>query len=268
MPRLGNRRIQQLASCVCGDHEGGAFPYHRHVDLTEFFEDLGAEMPGWKDSDESRWSRSCSFVAACNRTKLGPSGMPTGIETLVENLLDIGEFESTSDRGRAVYVIRPIFDGYPVTIEADELSAHLLSTATSRSQQMIDERFEAIFGDTINDSELNVARLHFRKARGFLRGPSLDYENAAKEAVSSVESYLKTLTQEQDFKTALRKATRVGVPQPLGSLIEKLYAWRGDEPGVAHAGTEAPAVAKEDAEFACNQAMVINTYLRAKLARP
>jgi hypothetical protein len=62
---------------------------------------------------------------------------------------------------------------------------------------------------------------------------STSNENAAKEAVSSAESYLKTLTQENDFKRALRKAVQAGIPQPLAALIEKLYAWRGDEPGIA-----------------------------------
>jgi hypothetical protein len=159
------------------------------VDLTEFFGDHKAEIPEWEDSDESRWNRSCSFVSACNRTQMGPSGMPRGIEGLVGDLLDIGEFESTADRDRAVEIVRSIFESYPVALETDALSARMLSAAKSPSQQAIDEQFETIFGDTVTNSDLDVARVHFPKARGFLRRPTPDYENAVKDAVSSVESY-------------------------------------------------------------------------------
>jgi hypothetical protein len=131
---------------------------------------------------------------------------------------------------------------------------------------MIDKQFETIFGDTVKDSELEVARLHFSKARKLRDAAEPDFENAVKEAVLSVESYLKTLTGEKDFKKALRRAISAGVPRPVAALIEKLYAWRGDEPGVAHAATVLPDVEKPEADFACNQAMIINRYLRDVLA--
>jgi hypothetical protein len=262
--RLGNKRLDQLAIYVCGDD--GPFPYRRHVDLTAFFDDHRPVLGDWEDPDAGRFARTTVFLAVCNRSDTGESGMPVGIERVVATLLDIGEFDSTSARDDAVPLVRSVFEGYPVEVEIEGASGRLLPTTTDPRQQIIDDQFETVFGDTIKDKDLEVARLHFRKARGFLRGTKPDYENAAKEAVGSVEAYLKTLTQEQDFKKALRKAVAAGVPRPLTALIEKLYAWRGDEPGVAHAGPTAPMVERADAEFACNQAMIINKYLRERLA--
>jgi hypothetical protein len=260
-------RLRQLAWCVCGDED--TFPYKRHVDLDVFFSDLSSAAEEFNDPGEaeaSRPARSLEFVSACNRGPLGSSGMPHGIETLVERLLDIGEFASTADRAAAATDVAKVFDGYPVRLETSAASARLVGTRKSRGQQLIDERFETIFGDIVKDSELAVARLHFSKARRMLDAPEPDFENAVKEAVSSVESYLKTLTAEKDFKKAITKAVTAGVPRPVAALIEKLYAWRGDEPGVAHAATVLPNVAKAEADFACNQAMVINRYLGDVLA--
>lgn len=267
MSRLGSMRLKQLAACACGDEH--PFSYKRHVDLDAFFRDLASATKSFVDPGEanaSRATRAVEFVAACNRTERGRSGMPRGIETLVERLLDIGEFESVADRTAAASELAKVFDGYAVRVETNEDAATLRATNKSRGQEIIDEQFETIFGDTVKDSELNVARVHFRKARRFRDAAEPDYENAVKEAVSAVEAYLRTLTGEKDFKKALQKAMKAGVPKPLGALIEKLYAWRGDEPGVAHAAAVLPNVGRAEADFACNEAMVINRYLRDVLA--
>lgn len=60
---------------------------------------------------------------------------------------------------------------------------------------------------------------------------------AAMEAVCSVESCLCTLTGERDMKKALKLAVKAGLPKPLDGLIEKLYAWRGNEPASRTAAT-------------------------------
>jgi hypothetical protein len=48
-------------------------------------------------------------------------------------------------------------------------------------------------------------------------------------------------------------------------VIEKLYAWRGNEPGVAHGSKELPTVTRADAQFALNMAAAVNLYLRERL---
>jgi hypothetical protein len=105
--------------------------------------------------------------------------------------------------------------------------------------------------------------VHYQKAHRLLR--SGDFANSAKESVCSVEAYLYTITGESEIKKALREATKAGLPKPLDGVIEKLYAWRGNEPGVAHAGKKAPAVERADAQFALNLAAVVNLYLRTRL---
>jgi len=71
--------------------------------------------------------------------------------------------------------------------------------------------------------------------------------------------------EERDLKKALRRASEAGLPKPLDGMIEKLYAWRGNEPGIAHGGDTLPSVTRADAQFALNMAAAINLYLRQRL---
>lgn len=47
--------------------------------------------------------------------------------------------------------------------------------------------------------------------------------------------------------------------------MKKLYAYRGDEPGVSHGASEVPDVDARDAQFVVNLAAVVGLYLRRKL---
>ena len=76
------------------------------------------------------------------------------------------------------------------------------------------------------------------------------------------------MTGERDLPSAIRKATNAGlIPRPLDEPIIKLYAYRGNEPGVSHGQAAVPEVAREDAEFVFNLAGAIGSYLRQKLER-
>jgi hypothetical protein len=55
------------------------------------------------------------------------------------------------------------------------------------------------------------------------------------------------------------------VPAPLAAMVTKLYAYRGDESGVAHGDEDLPDVDRDDAQFVVNLAAVIGVYLTAKL---
>jgi hypothetical protein len=68
-------------------------------------------------------------------------------------------------------------------------------------------------------------------------------------------------------KKALKLAVKAGLSKPLDGLIEKLYAWRGNEPGIAPGSNELPDVERADAEFALSMAAAINLYLRERLVR-
>jgi hypothetical protein len=163
-------------------------------------------------------------------------------------------------------VVRGIFDGYHVVIGIDaDGEVQVSSDRADRRQRMIDAELHTALGAVLHESDFHSARVHYRNAQRLLRGE--DFANSAKESVCAIEAYLLTITGEKDFKAALKQACKAGVPKPLDGVIEKLYAWRGNEPGVAHAGKAPPAVERADAEFALNMAAAVNLYLRRRLAR-
>ena len=99
-----------------------------------------------------------------------------------------------------------------------------------------------------------------------MEAPGVDYENACKEAICAIESIVLTLTGGSDLVKELRRLAREDhIPKPIAEMVIKLYAYRGDEPGIAHAGPETPDVGKEEAQLLFNLAGSIGAYLRAKL---
>ena len=62
---------------------------------------------------------------------------------------------------------------------------------------------------------------------------------------------------------ATRRSKRIAT---LGEMVKKLYAYRGDEPGVSHGAAEVPDVDSQDAQFVVNLAAVVGLYLREKLS--
>lgn len=101
MPRLGQNRIGRLAACITGDTDNDAFDYRRHVDLDEFFarfEDVA--QPG---DEDSRHLRAVKFLSACNRTSPGESRLPVGIESVLREILNIGEFDDEQTRDVALW---------------------------------------------------------------------------------------------------------------------------------------------------------------------
>jgi hypothetical protein len=264
MPRLGQNRLGRLAGCVTGDIDSDAFDYRRHEDLENFFARF-EDAPAW-DDEGSRHTRALRFLTACNRSPLGESRLPVAIESVLREMLNVGEFEDEAKRDTALAVVKAALDSYRVAIETDfDGEVQIVSTASSKHQSLIDAELHTAFGSVLNESDLQTARVHYGNARRMVREG--DYPNAAKEAVCSVEACLSTLTGEKDLKKALRLATKAGLPKPLDGVIEKLYAWRGNEPGVAHGSDELPDVERADAEFALNMAAAINLYLRERLLR-
>jgi hypothetical protein len=109
-----------------------------------------------------------------------------------------------------------------------------------------------------------AAALHIDKAVGFLRGPSVDLENAAKEAVTAVESLAKVLLANPtatlgDCVKEFRR--RRLLPREMGRVLESLYVYRSTTPGVGHGGTDLPAVSTADATFILGVASVAVRYL-------
>jgi hypothetical protein len=270
MPRLGQNRLQRLASCITGDQTGGPFDYRRHADLENFFKRF-TRTPIWTDTGDPDWedeagryARTMNFLGACNNTMPGAVGLPMGIEDVIHEMLDLGEFEDESARDSAVREVQKILDGYRLTVDvAPDGQVRLASNVWSKHQQVIDKELHTAVGDILHESDLKAARLHYANARRMLGTD--DFPNAAKEAVASVEACLSSLTGENDLRKALRKATAAGLPKPLDGVIEKLYAWRGNETGIAHGSKDMPSVTRADAQFAVNMAASVNLYLRDRL---
>jgi hypothetical protein len=109
-----------------------------------------------------------------------------------------------------------------------------------------------------------AAAVHITKAVSFLRGPQADLENAAKEAVTAVESVAKVLlaTPTATLGDCIKEFRRRSLlPREMGRILESLYAYRSSTPGVGHGGTVAPAVTHADATFVLGVAAVAVRYL-------
>jgi len=262
MPRLGKARLVRLATCITGDIDDDAVDYRRLVDLEEFFARFD-DIPAW-NAEGTRNTKALRFLEACNRTPLGTSRLPVAIESVLTEILSAGEFKDEARRDGALALVGRILKPDGIAVETDiDGEVQFASSASSKRQALIDVELHTAFGAVLHESELESARVHYANARNMIRAG--DYPNAAKEAVCSVEAFLVTLTGEEDFKRALRVASKGGLPKPLAGVIEKLYAWRGDEPGIAHGGKTVPSVSLADAQFAVNMAVVINLYLRERL---
>ena len=97
--------------------------------------------------------------------------------------------------------------------------------------------------------------------------PKPDVENCIKDAVATVESVGKIIRKDKKaridniIKYAVQKEV---IPYLLGEPIIKLYAYRGDEPAVAHGGIEPSKVTIDEAEFVLAMSAAIIIYLVKK----
>ena len=255
--------IDALANCICGG-EGTSIEYRSATSIDRFRAFAGVDV-NWEPG-RSRFYDAVSYLDACNDTPVGQSRLPRGLEKVLAALVDRRLFESDVAQEVVLDELQQILEPYDVDVRLDARRQLEFSTSSSRGQQVIDEEIHTAFETLLHESDLGAAREHYRKARGFLRASEPDFANAAKEGVCVVESLLLALTGERDFNKAVAKAVASGlIPRPLGELIKKLYAYRGDEPGVAHAAETVPDVDVHDAQFVVNLAATIGLYLRAKL---
>ena len=269
--RLSPRQIQSLATLVCGrQNEDWDTPteYRTMVDIESFtqFTGIGITLDS---TGLSRWNYARSFIELVQQTEReeGGSGLGRQTEMLIEALLDVREFPSEDQRDGALLRVNQILTGLPAEARvASDGSVQVVSTTQTRAQRVLDEQIHTVFGAVISDSALAASRVHYAKAHKYLTAADPDYENAAKEAVSSVESLVKALTGETDYVRAIKKATDAGlIPRPIDDIAIKLYAYRGNEPGVAHGSAAAPEVTEADARLIYNLAGALGAYLAERL---
>lgn len=263
MPGLGQNRLSRLATCICGDGESGNFDYRRHADLDAFFPSVEGGPTSWTDPEASRHERAYQFTAACNRTDPGRSGLPRAIETVIREVLNLGQFDDVPQRDAAVREVQEILDGYHVAVDVNfDSEIRPRSTRTDARQRVIDAELHTSFGEVLHEADLRVARVHYVNAKRLIDD---DFANAAKEAVCAVEACLCTLTGERELKKALRQATDAVSRNPWPQLSTSCTLGGATSPG-AHGANRTPAVTKADAQFALNMAATINLYLRQRLS--
>ena len=120
----------------------------------------------------------------------------------------------------------------------------------------------------LKEPEFKGADEHFEKALKALNTrPNPDVENCIKDAVSAIESVGRIIVN--DDKALLSDiikdmARNKIIPKPLDEAIQKVYAYRGDQPGVAHGLVGTSKVTIDDAEFVLAMSAAIIIYLVKK----
>jgi hypothetical protein len=120
----------------------------------------------------------------------------------------------------------------------------------------------------LKEPEFKSADELFEKAiKALNERPNPDMENCIKDAVATVESVGKIIRKDKNdridniVKEAIQKEV---IPRLLGDPIIKLYAYRGNEPAVAHGGIEPSKVTIDEAEFVLAMSASIIIYLVKK----
>ena len=115
----------------------------------------------------------------------------------------------------------------------------------------------------LKGGEFQGADQHFEKAiRALNIRPLPDVENCIKDAVSAIESVGRVIVGDDKalLDDIIKNAVTIGaIPKPLDHTFLKVYAYRGNEPGVAHGSVDLSKVTEAEAELilAMSAAMII-----------
>lgn len=122
----------------------------------------------------------------------------------------------------------------------------------------------------LKEPELKGAGQQFEKAiRALNARPSPDKENCVKDAIGAIESVVRIVTNNEKamLDDVIKNAARRGViPKPLDQTFIKLYAYRGNQPGVAHGAVGESIVTVEEAELVLAMSAAMIIYLVKKRA--
>ncbi len=108
---------------------------------------------------------------------------------IIEAMLDLREFATEDKRDEALLTVNEALKGIPVEARiVGDGTVEVVSTKQTRSQRVLEEQIHSVFGHVVEAAELEASRTHYAKARRYLTAADADFENAAKEAVSALES--------------------------------------------------------------------------------
>jgi len=123
----------------------------------------------------------------------------------------------------------------------------------------------------LKEPQFKGADEHFEKALKAINiRPDPDVENCIKDAVSAIESVGRILVSDEKhlLSDIIRDMSKEGIiPKPLDEAIQKVYAYRGNEPGVAHGLVGDSKVTVDEAEFVLAMSAAIIIYLVNKYKR-
>ncbi len=123
-------------------------------------------------------------------------------------------------------------------------------------------------GRLLNAPKFTASNQLWRKAvDAFNRRPKPDIENCIKDAVVAVESvaHIVTGNPKGNLDDLIKElADRGKIPKPLDESLIKMYAFRGNQPGVSHGSAEPLSADVADAEYVLNWAAATIIYLSKK----
>jgi len=120
----------------------------------------------------------------------------------------------------------------------------------------------------LKEPEFKGADEHFEKAIKALNvRPNPDVENCVKDAVAAIESVGRIIAGNEKvlLSDVIKNMAKKGImPKPLDEAIQKVYAYRGSEPGIAHGLVRASQVTINEAEFVLAMSAAIIIYIVKK----
>ena len=123
----------------------------------------------------------------------------------------------------------------------------------------------------LKEQEFKGADEHFEKAvRALNVRPNPDVENCVKDAVAAIESVGRIIVNDEKalLPDIIKDMTKKGIiPKPLDQAIQKVYEYRGSEPGVAHGAVQASKVTVDEAEFVLAMSAAMIIYLVKKRSK-
>lgn len=124
--------------------------------------------------------------------------------------------------------------------------------------------------DALRNSEpYKTINTHLHRALELLSDRKLpDYRNSIKESISSIEAFLKQITQEKDFAPAINKIeNKIGIHPALKIAFTKLYGYTSDANGIRHGLMEDSNLDFEDAKFMLVSCSAFVNYLVVKFEK-
>jgi len=118
--------------------------------------------------------------------------------------------------------------------------------------------------DRLTAPRYEASQRQFVKALAFMHGEQPDMPNAVKEAVAAVESLSLKISGlgSGTLGDCIKELKRQGrLSPPLGKVLEGLWGYSSEEPGVRHGKIAVPSVPAAEAYFAVNLAASAILYL-------